>query len=205
MASRMGIIVRSMSSSAAAVKPPIQLFGLEGRYATALYTAATKLKQLDSVEKELVQIQNAIKDKPLLRAIITSPIFNRTLLQTTLKDVGSSAKLSSATTNLMVLLAENGRFTKIDGVINAFKQLMSAHRGEVVCEVTTARALSDGQRKELQSALRKFVKSNETIQLKEKVDPNIIGGLVVSIGDKYVDMSVASKIKKYKNLIESVA
>lgn len=141
-------------SSSAAVKPPIQLFGLEGRYATALYTAATKLGQLDAVEKELVQVQNAIKAKPALKAVITSPIINRTLLQTTLKEVGSSAKLSAATTNLLVLLAENGRLTKVDGVINAFKQLMAAHRGEVVCEVTTARPLSDAQRKDLQNALR---------------------------------------------------
>lgn len=145
--------VRSMSSSAAAVKPPIQLFGLEGRYATALYTASTKMNQLQNVETELLEVQNAIKQKPKLREVIISPIINRTLLQSTLKDVGVKAKLSSATTNLLVLLAENGRLTKIDGVINAFKQLMSAHRGEVVCEVTTARPLSDGQRKDLQNVL----------------------------------------------------
>lgn len=142
-----------MSSSAAAVKAPIQLFGLEGRYATALYTAATKLGQLNSVEKDLVQVQNAIKSKPKLREILISPIISRPLLQKTLKDVGSAASLQAATTNLLVLLAENGRLTKIDGVINSFKQLMAAHRGEVVCEVTTARALSDAQRKELQGAL----------------------------------------------------
>lgn len=142
-----------MSSSAAAVKPPIQLFGLEGRYATALYTAATKMNQLETVEKELVQVQNAIKAKPKLREVIISPIINRTLLQITLKDVGTRAKMAPATTNLLMLLAENGRLTKIDGVINAFKQLMSAHRGEIVCEVTTARPLSDAQRKDLQGSL----------------------------------------------------
>lgn len=142
-----------MSSSAAGVKLPIQLFGLEGRYATALYTAATKMNQLDSVEKEVLQLQSAIKQKPKLREVIISPIINRALLQTTLKQVGTEAKLSAATTNLLTLLAENGRLTKIDGVINAFKQLMSAHRGEVVCEVTTARALSDAQRKDLQGVL----------------------------------------------------
>lgn len=142
-----------MSSSAATVKLPIHLFGLEGRYATALYTAATKLGQLESVEKDLVKIQSVIKAKPQLRAIITSPIINRTLLQTTLKDVGAKANLAAATTNLLSLLAENGRMNKMDGVINSFKQLMSAHRGEVICEVITARALSDGQRKELQNAL----------------------------------------------------
>lgn len=145
--------VRSMSSSAAPVKLPIQLFGLEGRYATAVYTASTKMNQLESVEKELVQVQNALKQKPKLREVLISPIINRTLLQTTLREVGKLASLSTATTNLLALLAENGRLSKIDGVINAFKQLMSAHRGEVICEVTTARALSDAQRKELQGSL----------------------------------------------------
>lgn len=142
-----------MSSNAAAVKPPIQLFGLEGRYATALYTAATKMGQLDAVEKELVQVQNAIKQKPKLREILVSPIINRTLMQTTLKDIGTAGKFAAATTNLLTLLAENGRLSKIDGVINAFKQLMSAHRGEVICEIITARQLSDAQRKDLQTAL----------------------------------------------------
>lgn len=142
-----------MSSSAAAVKPPIQLFGLEGRYATALYSAATKLKQLEGAEKELIQVQSAIKQKPNLREIICSPIINRKLLETTLQEFGKQANLSSATTNLLVLLAENGRLKKIDGVINAFKTIMAAHRGEVICEVKTARALSDAQRKELNSVL----------------------------------------------------
>lgn len=223
-----------MSSSAGAVKVPLQLFGLEGRYATALYTAATKLKQLESVESELNQVQAAIKKSPKLRDAIVSPIINAKLLETTLKEVGTAAKLSSATTNLLVLLAENRRLKKIDGVINAFRQIMSAHRGEVICEVTTARTLDAGQRKQLEETLRvsnhfviylhrcelhnsndqwpcllflpqKFVKSNETIQLNAKVDPAIIGGLVVSIGDKYVDMSVATKVKKYTDLISASA
>lgn len=50
---------------------------------------------------------------------------------------------------------------------------------------------------------QKFLKGNETIQLTAKVDPSLIGGMVVSIGDKYVDMSVASKVKKYTELISA--
>lgn len=142
-----------MSSSAATVKPPIQLFGLEGRYATALYTAATKLNQLDSVEKELTQVQSAMKQKPKLREAIISPIINRKVMEATIVEVGKAANLAAATTNLLKLLAENGRMKKLDGVINAFKQLMAAHRGEVVCEIKTARPLNDAQRKTLQGVL----------------------------------------------------
>lgn len=144
-----------MSGAASAqVKAPLQLFGLEGRYATALYSAATKLKTLESVESELTAIQASIKKNPKLREAIVSPIFNRKLLEKALREVGVAAKLSAATTNLLALLAENGRLKKIDGVINSFKKIMSAHRGEVICEVTTARPLDVSQRKQLEDTLR---------------------------------------------------
>lgn len=144
-----------MSSAASGtVKPPVQIFGLEGRYATALYSAATKLKQLDSVEKELVQVQNAIKKNQRLKDVLCSPIVSRAALNSSIKDFASKANVSSATTNLLVLLADNGRLKKIDGVINAFKTIMAAHRGEVVCEVTSARPLEDSQRKQLEDVLK---------------------------------------------------
>lgn len=219
-----------MSSSASGVvRPPIQIFGLEGRYATALYSAASKLKQLESVEKELTQVQDAIKKSPRLKEVITSPIISRGSLTASLRDFSTKAKVSSATSNLLSLLAENGRLKKLDGVINAFKTIMAAHRGEVVCEITSARPLEAAQRKQLEDVLKvrhnlpnetnnrkliviflficiqKFVKPNETILLKTHVDPTVLGGLVVSIGDKYVDLSVATKVKKYTSLIENTA
>lgn len=54
---------------------------------------------------------------------------------------------------------------------------------------------------ELEAALKSFLKQGQKLLLTVKVDPAIIGGLVVSIGDKYVDMSIASKIKKYSDVI----
>lgn len=62
--------------------------------------------------------------------------------------------MSPATGNLLVLLAENGRLNKIEGVINAFKIMMAAHRGEVTCEVVTAKPLDQAQRQNLEAALK---------------------------------------------------
>lgn len=217
---------RNFCSSSAAhqmVKAPIQVFGLEGRYATALYSAASKLKQLDQVEKELVTWQQTLKSDLKLRDIVVSPIINRKVLSTALKDTCEKLRLSSATSNLLQVLADNGRMKKLDAVINHFKTIMAAHRGDVVCEVTTAKPLDDSQRKQLEGALKvimqflvgllkcidfspqAFLKSNEKLQLTSKVDPSIIGGLIVSVGDKYVDMSIASKVKMYKELISTSA
>lgn len=63
--------------------------------------------------------------------------------------------------------------------------------------------MDDATRKELEPALKKFAKKGENIITKFKVDPTILGGLIVSIGDKYVDMSIASKVKQYSDLLKS--
>lgn len=132
---------------------------------------------------------------------ILDPSIKRKLKSEALTKIGGSISLNPASTNVLALLAENGRLKKLNQVINAFKQLTAATRGEVICEVITAKPLDGDLKGQLESALKSFTKKGETILLNVKVDPAIIGGMVISIGDKYVDMSVASKIKKYTDLI----
>lgn len=71
------------------------------------------------------------------------------------------------------------------------------------CEVVTAKELDSAQKQKLESVLKSFVKPNEKVFITTKVDPSILGGMIVSIGDRYVDMSVASKIKKYTEIISA--
>lgn len=136
------------------VKPPVQIFGIEGRYATALYSAASKQKSLEAVERDLTSFQASLKADPKLKDFVVDPTIKRSLKASALKDVAAKVKFAPATGFVLELLAENGRLNKIDAVINAFKLIMSAHRGEVVCEVITAKALEGGQRKELESQLK---------------------------------------------------
>ncbi|CAH0720056.1 unnamed protein product, partial [Brenthis ino] len=200
------MLVRSLSTSTAAtqlIKPPVQVFGLEGRYAAALYSAASKSKALDTVEKELNQFQSSIKSDANLKEFIINPTIKRSLKADALKHLASKTNMSPTTGNLLCLMAENGRLGKLEAVMNAFKIMMAAHRGEVTCEVVTAKPLDQAQKQNLEAVLKKFLKSNETVQLTTRVDPSLLGGMVVSIADKYVDMSVASKVKKYTELISA--
>lgn len=202
------IIARSFSTGAAAqqlVKPPIQVFGLEGRYATALYSAAHKQKVLDVVEKDLHKLQDTMSADKKFEEFVKNPSIKRKNKAEAFQLVGSKTGMNTATTNMLVLLAENGRLAKLNQVINTFKILMSAARGEVVCEVITAKPLDADVRKSLESALKGFIQKGESIVLTTKVDPSIIGGMIVSVGDKYVDMSVSSKIKKYTDIINAAA
>lgn len=136
------------------MKPPVQVFGIEGRYACALFSAASKQKALDAVEKDLISFQTSFKSDPKLRDFILNPTIKRSLKAAALKDVSAKVNFNPATGFLLETMAENGRLNKLDSVINAFKLIMSANRGEIVCEVTTAKALEGGQRKELEAQLK---------------------------------------------------
>ncbi|XP_051164365.1 ATP synthase subunit O, mitochondrial [Leptopilina boulardi] len=202
-ASKINIIARTFSSAAGQqmIKPPIQVFGLEGRYATALFSAASKQKSLDVVEKDLTNIQGLLKTDKKFVEFVKDPSIKRKVKADAFNQIGSSVKLNPATTNMLSLLAENGRLAKLNQVVNAFKTIMAANRGEVVCEVITAKPLDADMKAKLETTLKMFLTKGQTILLNTKVDSSLIGGMVVSIGDRYVDMSVSSKIKKYSDLL----
>ncbi|CAN9514902.1 unnamed protein product [Ophioblennius macclurei] len=183
------------------VKPPIQVYGVEGRYATALFSAASKQNKLDQVEKELGKVTAMIKD-PKMSGLLLNPHIKRNLKQKAFTDALTKAKASPITINLINVLADNGRLSLTPDVISAFGKMMSAHRGEVLCSVTTAQPLDEANLSDLKVALKGFLQKGETIQLETKTDPAILGGMIVSIGDKYVDMSTKTKIQKLTKLIK---
>nr|CAG4646599.1 EOG090X0EB8 [Macrothrix elegans] len=202
---KFGVLARNFSTSSAAlqlVKPPVQVFGLEGRYASALYSAASKKKALEKVEKELKDFQVTISKDARLAQFIANPTLKRQLKKDALASVAKKQNLSDLTGNLLQLLAENGRLDKLEVVIGHFKTMMAAHRGEVTCQVTSAKPLDAASLKEIESALNGFLQKGQSLKLSAVVDPAIIGGLVVVIGDRYIDMSLASKIDRYSSLLK---
>ncbi len=106
------------------------------------------------------------------------------------------------TVNTLSLLADNGRLGRLQGVAKAFATLMSAHKGEVSARVTTAKQLDASQLKELQSVLQTFVKKGHTLKVETAVDSSLIGGMVVELGDRYIDLSIASKLKVFNKIVK---
>jgi len=208
-ANQFRVLVRGFASSAVRnaglVKPPIQVFGTEGRYAAALYSAASKNKALDAVEKDLTTFQATLqKDKPLAE-FLADPSIKKTVKVQGLAAACDKLKMSELTKNMLTAMAENGRHNLVNAVIGSYGTIMAAQRGEVVCEVVTAKALDPAMTKEVEATIALFLKKGEKSKTSYKVDPAIIGGMVVSIGDKFADMSIASKMKKYTELIKAAA
>ena len=114
------------------------MYGLEGRYATALYSAASKKQALDTVESELKKIQAVIQKDPKVGDFLQNPVLSR---QAKKQGVASmlSDRYSDLTRNFFDVLAENGRLNETAKIIDSYHALMSAHRGELTVTVTTAK------------------------------------------------------------------
>ncbi|XP_053607202.1 ATP synthase subunit O, mitochondrial-like [Plodia interpunctella] len=197
------LFIRRMCSAqtSATKKPPIPVFGIEGRYVTALYSGASQLNQLEDVEKSLRALQKELTKPKIIDFVETSMISaaNKAKL---LAEIAKSAGMPAAAVNFLTVVAENNRLKKLRRMITMFMAVMVAHRNEALCEVITAKPLDDSARKSLMDALKKFVKQGKNITLTEKVDPSIIGGMIVGIEDKHIDMSIARKIQMYTDILK---
>lgn len=181
---------------------PTKVFGVEGRYATALYSAAVKKNILDKTEKEMSAFEDLVAKKPVIAEYLKNPMLKTDQKLATLSELLSSMKFSPTTINLFKTMAENNRLSKIGPVMRSFAQLMTAHRGEVPCTITTVKTLSDSESKSLQKALKGFVKGGQVLKVDTKIDPSIIGGMIVEVGEKYIDLSTKRRIQKFVHLLK---
>ncbi|XP_039262727.1 ATP synthase subunit O, mitochondrial-like [Styela clava] len=203
------LVCRRLSTSSALrqdlVKTPIPVFGISGTYAHALYSAASKAKAKSEVAQDLTTLQEILKNQKVAD-YMHDPFVETSNKLGLLKEVASKVKMTSTVVNFFGVLADNRRLNLVGETAEVYARIMSAERGEVPATVTTATEMDVKQRKNLEAALTKFLKPNEKLMLTTKVDPTILGGIIVDIGDKYtdmkyVDMSTASKVALYSDLI----
>ena len=202
------VLKRSFSTSNVAmagqlIKTPVQVHGIEGRYASALYSAAHKSKTLETVDKDLKAVRDILRENNKFREFVLDPTLKATKKKSTVTAIAQKLSLSKESSNLLALLAENGRLNKLDAVVSSFESIMRAHRGELFVQVTSAEPLTKSHESALNDALSKLVKKDQKVTITYNVKPSIIGGLIVNIGDKYVDLSIASRIKKYKEVLNA--
>ncbi|KAF9389086.1 ATP synthase F0 subcomplex subunit OSCP atp5 [Podila verticillata] len=191
-------------ATATSVQVPAVLHGIEGRYATALYTAAAKKQALDVVEADLKQVKKVVEKDSKLREFLENPTINRIEKKSGVQQMLAAGKYNDLTKNFFDTLAENGRLYDTVKIINSYGSLMSAGRGEVQVTITSAKELDAKEVAKVKGFLAKssFVTAKQTLIVSNKVNPSILGGLVVEFGDKTIDLSVSSKINKLNQLLQ---
>merc|ERR1711963_917653 len=115
----------SVAKSSKMVQAPIQLFGLEGRYAHALYSAASKEKKLDAVEKELKAFQGVIAKDANLREFMANPSIQKVEKKDVLEKLCGQQKASAVTSNFLGPWLRTTDFPRMNSIIGAFEKLMA--------------------------------------------------------------------------------
>jgi F-type H+-transporting ATPase subunit delta len=165
---------------------------LSGRYAVALFDLARDGNALDTVANSLGAIKAAIAESADFKSLINNPVLSRDAAGKTIAAVASSMGIDVLTTKFLGVLADNRRLSQLPAVIRAYETLLSNHKGEVRAEVTSAHPLDSDQTAALQKNLRARV--GRDVALDAKVDPAILGGLVVKIGSQMIDSSIRTRL-----------
>ncbi|KZV30426.1 ATP synthase subunit O, mitochondrial [Dorcoceras hygrometricum] len=175
------------------VKVPVAMYGVSGNYASALYIAAVKANALDKVESELLVLIEASKRSPMFSQFMKDLSVTADIRVKAINDICAQAKFDDITKNFMAVLAEYGRLGHIERIAQRFSELTMAHRGEVKATVTAVIALPPEEEKELKETLQDILGQGKKVKLEQKIDPSILGGLVVEFQQKVFDMSIKTR------------
>jgi F-type H+-transporting ATPase subunit delta len=165
---------------------------LSGRYAAALFDLAREHKAIEKVEASLSTLEQAMIESADLKRLVTSPLVARGAAANAIKAVAGQLKLDALTTNFLGVIASNRRLAQLTNVIAAFRAMAASFRGETTAHVTTAHPLTDAQVTALKAKLKTRV--GRDVAVATKVDPAILGGLVVKIGSQMIDASIKTKL-----------
>ncbi len=165
---------------------------LGGRYATALFGLAEQQGQLTTVESSLKTLSAAIAESDDLAALVKSPLVGRDDAGRALTALVPVLGIDPLTANFLGVLAQNRRLGDLPTIIRAFRELAARSRGETNAEVVSAHPLNDSQVDALKQQLRHRVGREVAIDL--KVDPTLLGGLVVKIGSQMIDSSIKTRL-----------
>ena len=174
--------------------------GVSGRYATALFELARDEKSVDAVKADLDKFAALLAESADLARLVRSPVFTADDQRKALGAVLAKAGISGITANLLNVLTANRRLFAVSDVIRAFNALVAKFKGEATADVTVAEPLSDKNLDALKAALKSV--TGKDVALNVKVDPSIIGGLVVKLGSRMVDSSLRTKLNSIKHAMK---
>jgi F-type H+-transporting ATPase subunit delta len=166
--------------------------GVAGRYASALFELAQENRAVDAVARDLDAFDALIRDSEDLRRLIRSPVFSAADQAKAVGAILERADIGGLAANFIRIVAGNRRLFALPDMVRAFRRLVSRAKGIVPAEVRLAEQPSDKILDDIKSALRDAAKAE--IALDVKIDPSLIGGLVVRMGSRMVDASLRTKL-----------
>jgi F-type H+-transporting ATPase subunit delta len=176
--------------------------GMAGRYANALFELALENNAVDPTRADLDRFDTLIAESEDLWRLVRSPVFGADSQGKALGAVLDQAGISGLTGQFLRAITANRRLFAVRDMIKAYRALVARHKGEVTAQVTVAETLSDAHRAAITDALKSV--TGKDVGLDVKVDPALIGGLVVKLGSRMVDSSLRTKLNSIKHAMKEV-
>ena len=170
--------------------------GIAGRYATALFDLAIDEGALDQTADDMASLGRMIADSSDLHRLVRSPVIGSAAQVEAIEAVMAKAQFGSLTQKFVGLVSSNRRLFALPSMVQSFAQLMASHRGEIAGEVISAHPMSAAQLDVVRAQLKSAVGSD--VQIDAKVDPSLLGGLIVKIGSRMIDSSLRTKLQNLK-------
>lgn len=177
--------------------------GMAGRYASALFSLAKDSRSIDVVAADLKGFDRLIQDNPDLQLMVRSPVFTAEDQERALKAVLERAGIGGLTARFLLLVAQKRRLFAVRTMIRGFHALDDADRGVTRADVTVAEPLDEAAHDRLVQSLGEAT-GGRTVELAVKVDPEIIGGIIVRLGSCMVDASVKTKLNSIRTRMKEV-
>ena len=173
-----------------------------GRYASALFELAGEQNKTAEVERDLTSFLSMIEESTDLQRLVRSPVFSADEQLKAVSAIVEKAGMGALASNFLQLIARNRRMFAVTDMIAAFRQMAARARGEVEAEVATAVSLTDAQLTQLNDTLKAAV--GKDVKITTRVDPALLGGLVVKVGSRMIDNSLATKLNSLKSRMKEV-
>lgn len=176
--------------------------GIANRYAQAVFDLAKEDGQLPAVEADITALDAALRDSADLRSLISSPIYSRDEQGAAIAAIGDRMGLSPVMRNVLGLMAQKRRLFVLPNLVQGLRDRIAQARGEMSAEVVSAQPLSQEQAQRLAETLS--AQAGKTVRLETRVDPSLIGGLVVRLGSRMIDTSIRAKLGQMQNMMKEV-
>ncbi len=172
------------------------------RYARALFALGEKQgeKELKAYGEDLANIAGVLEGAPELVRVFKNPIFNMDEKKKILKQLFTKVKPGPVVSNFCFLLADKSRLDCLTEIQIYYSKLLDEFEGIVRGEIVTAIKLADNTKQEIVEKLEK--QSGRKVVLDYNVDQNILGGLMLKVGDKVLDASIKAQLQILKENIK---
>jgi len=176
--------------------------GIAARYGVAIFDLAKESKKLNVLEDDIAALEGALSDSPDFNALIQSPIYTRDQQGDAIAALAAKMALSPMITNALRLMASKRRLFVLPQLLAGLRSLIADEKGEITAEVTAATALTKAQQDKLAKSLKATM--GKDVKIKLAVDESLIGGLVVKVGSRMIDTSIAAKLSNLQNAMKEV-